>query len=228
MRIESLPPYRYLLQVIKEDPQVLKPYAYLLVSVPVLVICFLFGWDRSLMLFIALAFACTGIGFMMAYRPQKNGNIPMTQKAFQNLVSESAQEMMLLRDNQKNALVYTNIAGLRMLGFEAERNMNICFEEFIVSQSLPFFKKSKSTVFRIEPVKERIKLVQMRKQNGQLCWMELIGENTVENGRFTLFEFRDTTESVLLKKATQQFAKDLIQRKARVSKIASVVSLKVS
>ena len=227
MRIESLSRYRYFFQLLREEPVHLRPYSYLIILIPLLVVCFMFDWDRELLLFVMLGYFSAAVGFFTASKTQKIGPMSLTKRVNQRLVLDHLPDVVVLQNNQDQKISFVNTAFYKVLGFEEDRIMNMRFEDFIDSNFVRLFKKQKSKKLSITPLDQDDSLIQMRKQTGEKVWMELNTKSIIENETFTLYTFREVSNRVALNKATKQFARDLIQRK-RNGKVIVYPSRQVS
>lgn len=227
MRIESLSRYRYFLQILREEPIHLRPYAYLLILIPLLVICFMFDWDGELLLFLALGYACASIGFYTAVQFRKTHAASLKSRVHERLVLDYIDDVVVLQDNQSQKIAFVNTAFYSLLGYKKTKVFNIRFESFIETNFVRLFKKSKSSKLSIRPLDAEDNLIQMRKQDGSKIWMELHKKTVVEHGAYTLYTFRDVSENIARNKATKQFARDLMERKMNKEKVLNLNVLKV-
>ncbi len=219
MRIESLVPYKYFFQIVKEEPIQLKSFTYLLLVIPLIGLCFLLDWNKELLLFIAFGFLSAGVGFFVAYKSSKKIPVSFKKRVYQKFILDHISELVILVENQSQKIVYANTAFYSTLGFESDRISDIRFEDFIDSKDLYLFQKQSSKKIIVPSFNKTSSKIKIHTQGGASRWMEFDTERNIENGDFTMYTLKDSTDQQLLEKATSQFAADLLQRKQKLNKI---------
>lgn len=227
MRIESISTYRYFLQAIKEDPQAFRPYIYTALLVLIFVLFAVFDWDRSLLMCVLLGYACAGVGFFAAYKFRNVATMPFRKSAFQRLILDHLNDVVILQDNRNLKLTYANAAFYKLFAFEQEDNQSLRFEDFVKGDDLRFFRNRKTGKLSIIPLRDDPLRIEMHKQDGTQIWMEQVSKEVIDNGAFTLYNFKEATDKILVEKANQQLAKDLLERKFKEESSVNVISLKV-
>ncbi|MFT5386086.1 MAG: PAS domain-containing protein [Saprospiraceae bacterium] len=220
MRILSFPPYQYFFQLIKEEPAQIKRYSLFLVLIPLLVVCFLSDWNPEILLFISLAYLSATVGLLTACTNNNRPSVSFQKHFYHQLISENLEEMLLLVNNDDRKILFANPAFYEGLGLMPGSAPNIFLEDFIATKEMPRLRKNqfiqtrKKGSFSVHPISSENEVIQVRKQNGDMIWVELSAKAVGEEESYTLYKLTEVTEKVLLKRATSQYAKDLVQRKS--------------
>lgn len=225
MRIESLAPHKYFFQLIKEEPLYLKRYGLLLILIPLGIVCHLYNWNPEILLFLILGYACATTGFLLAYSSPAKSTLSFKKQFFHSLISDNLKDIVMLVNNRNRKIEYANPAFYEKTGFMVESMESIYLEDFMDINDLPQFGKPlqyldlQRTAINVRPVNNGKKVLEIKKMNGESIWVEARTINITGESKYALCHMTEVTEKVKLERATNQFAKDLIQRKSSINNL---------